>query len=173
MQDGIGLSRVGTIRSRLDPCCGIVLQTKPRQEKILAQDLAARRIEHFYRFKSGSIITVNARSYQSCRCFPLPVHAGTLDEAYIADRTKRVAKIIRAVEQDRLEWELTNLKLAVAGENKFGPVSYLQSGVKAEVTAGPMRGLQGIVEQRWAQRALSCRSICSARRSAWNLTAHC
>jgi len=73
---------------------------------------------------------------------------GSLDEAYTADRTKRVVNIIRVADQEQLGWELTNLRLALSKNSNVQPYPFLQSGVRVEVRSGPMRGVQGIVENR-------------------------
>ncbi|HEX4124948.1 MAG TPA: transcription termination/antitermination NusG family protein, partial [Tepidisphaeraceae bacterium] len=73
---------------------------------------------------------------------------GSVDEAYAADRTRRVAQIIRVTDQRQLDWELRNLRLALEGTDALDPYPYLQRGVRVEVRAGPMVGLQGLVETR-------------------------
>ena len=126
-----------------------VLQVKPRQEKLLAQDLAARGIDHFLPLQTRTHYYGSRKKSSELPLFPgyLFLH-GTIDDAYTADRGKRVAKIIRVSEQQHLERELANIRLAIEGRATLDPYPYLQSGTKVEVTAGPMRGLIGIVDQR-------------------------
>ena len=73
---------------------------------------------------------------------------GTLDQAYAADRTKRIAQIIPIVDQKQITWEIRNLAMALSSERVLDPYPYLVRGVRVEVRAGPLRGLQGIVESR-------------------------
>lgn len=73
---------------------------------------------------------------------------GSADQAYQADRTKRVANIIRVTDQRRLEWELTNIKLALSHNAPLDPYPHLVKGVRVEVRSGPFQGLQGIIEDR-------------------------
>ncbi len=126
-----------------------VLQTRPRQEKVLASDLAAMGIEHFLPLRT-STRHYGVRKQTS----ELPLFLGyvflfgTLDQAYLADRTRRVAQIIRVVDQGQLKWELDNLRLALSGDATLDPYPYLAKGVRVEVRAGPFRGLQGIIEER-------------------------
>jgi transcriptional antiterminator RfaH len=126
-----------------------VLQVKPRQEKLLAQDLAARGIDHFLPLQTRTHYYGSRKRSTQLPLFPgyLFLH-GTLEEAYTADRGKRVAKIIRVSGQKHMERELANIRLAIEGHATLDPYPYLQSGTKVEVTAGPMRGLQGVVDQR-------------------------
>jgi transcription antitermination factor NusG len=76
---------------------------------------------------------------------------GTLDEAYRADRTKRVAKVIPVFDQIRLAEELRSLELAIkSGDeaSRFDPFPYLKSGIRVEVMSGPLRGVRGVIEDR-------------------------
>ena len=70
---------------------------------------------------------------------------GALDDAYAADRTRRVAQIIQ---EKRLDWELRNIHIALGNCATLDPYPYLKSGVRVEVRHGPFLGLQGIIENR-------------------------
>jgi transcription antitermination factor NusG len=48
----------------------------------------------------------------------------------------------------QLNWELKNLSLALANQVALDPYQMLRAGVRVEVRAGPLRGLQGVVESR-------------------------
>ncbi len=126
-----------------------VLQTKSRQEKMLAQDLAARGVHYFLPLKQCINFHGSRKIRVEMPLFPGYLFLrGTLDDVYAADRSKRVAKIIRVAQQDHLDCELTNIKLALEGKATLDPYPYLQTGARAEVKFGPMRGLQGVVEHR-------------------------
>jgi transcription antitermination factor NusG len=126
-----------------------VLHTKSRQEKTLADSLTAMGISHYLP------LVVAARYYGKRKLsvelplFPgyLFVH-GSLDQAYEADRTGRVAQIIRVVDQHRIDWELKNLHQALSAKVPLSPAPFIREGVRVEVRSGPFRGLQGIVEGR-------------------------
>jgi transcription antitermination factor NusG len=77
---------------------------------------------------------------------------GSQEQAYLADRTRRVARIIRVVDQALLDWELRNLHLAMNVDIDYEAFSAFKRGVRVEVRAGPLRGLQGIVEERKRDR---------------------
>lgn len=130
-----------------------VLHTKSRQEKALAKDLSMRQIPHFLplarrlRYHGGRKVVVEEP------LFPGYVFLlGTADQAYTADRTRRVANIIRVPDQRRLDWELFNLQLAVAGAAPLDPYPYLTRGRKVEIVSGPFRGVQGLIEDRAGDR---------------------
>jgi transcription antitermination factor NusG len=126
-----------------------VLQTKSRQEKTLAHDLQARGIGHY-------LPLVRSIRYYGKRKvdIELPMFPGYLflrgdiDDAYTADRTGRVANILRVHDQNQLAWELRNISAAVDRGARLQPYGYLRDGARVEVRSGPFRGLQGRIEGR-------------------------
>jgi transcription termination/antitermination protein NusG len=126
-----------------------VLHTRSRQEKALSDDLVAMQIPHFlplstqvryYGRRKMSVDLPLFGSYLFLR--------GSREDAYRADRTRRVAQIITVVDQDRLDWELRNLHLALTKNAVLDPYPYLVKGAQVEVRAGPFRGMQGVVDHR-------------------------
>jgi transcription antitermination factor NusG len=73
---------------------------------------------------------------------------GTVEQAYAADRTGRVAHIIPVFNQDQMNWELVNLQRAMQSRAPLAPYPFLRTGMRVEVRAGPFRGLQGVIESR-------------------------
>jgi len=124
-----------------------VLRTKSRQEKILANELRSRGIASFL-----PIITCTKYYGGRKATVELPVFPGYLflrgdmDEAYDADRTRRVAQIIKVTDQERIDRELRNIHLALCGGAPLDPFPYLRAGVSVEVREGPFRGLRGVIE---------------------------
>jgi transcription termination/antitermination protein NusG len=126
-----------------------VLRTRSRQEKMLSADLSARGIEHYLPVIKRVQMYGNRKFRVELPLFPGYLFLrGSLDEVYTADRTRRVAQIIRVADQLQLDWELRNLRLALEGTNSLDPYPYLQRGVRVEVRSGPMIGLQGLIENR-------------------------
>jgi transcription antitermination factor NusG len=126
-----------------------LLHVRSRQEKALGTDLSMRGISHylplvrqsrFYRHRKASV--------------ELPLFAGyvfllgTLDQAYCADRTGRVARIIPVFDQQKMDWELANLQLAMHRQPNLTPYPFLKAGLAVEVRGGPFRGVQGVIESR-------------------------
>ena len=95
---------------------------------------------------------------------------GTMDEAYEADRTKRVANIIRAADQKHLEWELNNIRLALERSATLDPYPHLVRGRKVEVRSGPFRGSRGSSRAGAGGSAYSPGRTCSAAPWAWRST---
>ena len=126
-----------------------VLHCKSRQEKALADDLAALRVPHYLPLVRQVRYHGHRKALIDTPLFPGYVFLrGDRDQAYLADRTRRVAGILKVPDQKRLDWELGNLYLALLNAAPLIDFPYLQKGVKVEVRSGPFRGLQGIVNDR-------------------------
>jgi transcription antitermination factor NusG len=126
-----------------------VLRTRARQEKILAADLAANRIACFLPLRRVERSYCNQRFSVELPMFPGYMFLrGTRDDAYWADRTRRVAQIIDVPDQARLDRELSFLAQAMAHIELFDPYPCLKRGVRVELQSGPLRGLQGLIEDR-------------------------
>jgi transcription antitermination factor NusG len=135
-----------------------VLHTKSRQEKALADELTRMNIPCY-------LPIIEQVRYHGQRKVKVaePLFAGyvflkgTLEEAYQADRTKRVANILPVHNQERLDWDLRNLALALHQQAPLDPYPFLKTGRRVQVRAGPFRGLQGLIEDRlgWNRLVLS------------------
>ncbi len=124
-----------------------VLHTKSRQEKALAADLLALRI----RFVLPLIPVARYYGRRKVRVhqplFPgyLFLH-GSIENTYAADRTQRVAGIIKVADQDRLRAELANIEAALAAGAPLTPADAITGGTRVEVTSGPFKGIRGLAE---------------------------
>ena len=126
-----------------------VLHTRSRQEKALADELAARRVEHFLPLVKRPRFYGSRKVVVEEPLFPGYVFLfGEKEQAYLADRTKRVANIIPVTDQRRLEWELKNIRLALEHDAPLDPYPHLTKGVRVEVRSGPFQGLQGVIEDK-------------------------
>ncbi len=138
-----------------DPCDDpvavrwFVLHTRSRQEKAIASHLAAKGIDYFLPLVPQVRYYGRRKTTVRLPLFPSYVFLlGNVEQAYEADRSKRLTRIIQVADQQLLDWELQNLRMAVDKQAPLDPHPHLQSGVRAEVRAGPFRGLQGVIEQR-------------------------
>jgi transcription antitermination factor NusG len=135
------------------PACGRwhLLHTKSRQEKLLADELQRMGIGHFLPLVKENRLYGKRKFRVELPLFPGYVFLrGSIEDAYQANRTHRVARIIEVADQARVEWELTNLNIALCHQATLDPYPFLKKGVRAEVRSGPLRGLQGLVENRSA-----------------------
>jgi transcription antitermination factor NusG len=126
-----------------------VLHTKSRQEKALADELDRLRIPYYLPIIEQVRYHGKRKALVSEPLFAGYVFLrGTLEEAYQADRTKRIANIIPVHDQQRLDWDLRNLALALHQQAPLDPYPFLKEGRRVQVRAGPFRGLQGLIEER-------------------------
>jgi transcriptional antiterminator NusG len=124
-----------------------VLYVKSRQEKALSDELSAMRIRHYLPLLRKPRFYRRRKRHVELPLFPGYMFLfGVLDDVYSADRTKRVARVIRVADQQQMELDLKNLRLAESNGAVLRSHTYLRRGTKVEVQEGPLRGLQGIVE---------------------------
>ena len=126
-----------------------VLHTLSRQEKSLSRDLRARDIPHYLPLVRQVRFYGKRKAVIEEPLFPGYVFLlGSLDEAYAADRTQRVANIIKVVDQDRIDWELRNLQLALGRNATLNPFPHLRKGLRVHIRSGPFQGIEGLIEDR-------------------------
>lgn len=126
-----------------------VVHTKSRQEKVISQALDAMGIAHFLPLITKTRYSGNRKFTAQVPLFPSYLFLrGELDDAYLADRTKRIARVIHANDQEQIHHELRNIHLAITKEATLNLYPYLENGVRVEVRSGPFQGLQGIIESR-------------------------
>lgn len=131
-----------------DPVLWFVAHTRSRQEKVLAADLRERLIEVFL----PMVKTVRYYGKRKCKV-ELPLFPGylflrgTVEQGYIADRTGRVANLIRVPDQRMLTTELDQIRDVIARGGALTPASAITQGTLVEVKAGPFKGIQGVVER--------------------------
>jgi transcriptional antiterminator NusG len=126
-----------------------VLHTKSRQEKAVARALNARGIEHY-------LPLVTRVAYQSGRRRRVeqPLFSGyvflhgTREQTFFAVATKRVANVLTVEDQPAFVREIQTIREAIERGADLTPESYLELGRRVRVTAGPFRGLEGLVDGR-------------------------
>ncbi|MEM9882174.1 MAG: transcription termination/antitermination NusG family protein [Planctomycetota bacterium] len=124
------------------------LHVRHRQEKKLAEVLAAKGIEHYLPLIRADRVHGHRRG-----SVWLPLFAGYLflrgdrEDLFAADRTRRVIRIIEVPDQQRLAWELDTVRALLRSGAAVYTAPPLTHGTRVEVTAGAFRGLQGVVER--------------------------
>src|SRR5688572_8221422 len=107
-----------------------VLRTRSRQEKVLSKTLTSQGVRHFLplsvqtKFYGGRKAKVEVPLFEGY----LFLH-GSLDDAFEADRTDRVAQIIQVKNQALLEEQLRSLRLALSSGASFELYPFLKRGV--------------------------------------------
>jgi len=124
-----------------------VLHVRSRQEKILVDEMRRRDVQCFLPLVSRVRFYAGRKAVVEAPLFPGYVFLrGSLDDAYTADRSKRLAGIIPVLDQQRLNWELQNIHRALGSGQELDAFPALKRGVRVRVTAGPLLGLEGVVE---------------------------
>ncbi len=124
-----------------------VVQTRSRQEKALARTLAASGIDHYLpltkrpRYRRGRKRFVEEPLLASYLFL-----FGPLEATYTATATKRVANVIHVADQDRFVGELRQIRNALDNGADLSPYRFLTVGRRVRVSAGPFRGIEGMIE---------------------------
>lgn len=127
----------------------VVLHTRSRQEKALAEDLATLGIPYFLPLLNSVRFYNGRKAKVRVPMFPSYIFLrGEIEQAYEAEKTRRVVSIIKVPDPAKLSWELRNLALALTGNATLDPYPGVVKGVRVEVVAGPFMGMQGIVTHR-------------------------
>jgi transcription antitermination factor NusG len=71
---------------------------------------------------------------------------GAVEHAYAAVQLKRVAKVLEVHDQEQFEREIGQVRRATEGCAELSPYRFFVEGRRVRVTAGPLEGLEGIVE---------------------------
>lgn len=128
-----------------------VLQTRSRQEKSLARSLTAAGIEHYLPLLKRPRYRGRRKHFVEEPLLASYLFLyGPLEATYFAVATKRVANVINVSDQDRFIGEMRQLRLALDNGADLSPYRYLSVGRTVRVTAGPFRGIEGLIES-WAK----------------------
>lgn len=124
-----------------------VVRTRSRQEKALAEDLAARAIRFFLPLAR----TVRYYGRRKVRTL-LPLFPGYLfmagerEDCYTAERTGHVAQVLDVSDQESLCAELGCIAQVLHEDGLLMPCPPLVRGTVVEVSSGPFKGVRGRVD---------------------------
>lgn len=134
-----------------------VAHTRPRAEKALAEDLA--RLDLRFYLPVHRRVTRSPRTARPSRSI-VPVFTSyvflLVDEAgrQRALKTQRIVSTLPVRDQARLVRELRNVQSVLSTSTHFEWGPPLERGDWVRVLAGPLAGVEGIVEQRRARARL-------------------
>jgi len=132
-----------------------VLHVMSRQEKALVADLENRGLAVYLPLVRKTRYFGRRKATVEMPLFPGYVFFwGTLDQAYEADRTRRVANLIPVPDQGTLEQELRQIHRITAITDELDPCPLLTEGTCVEVISGPFKGLRGLVKERTRKNRL-------------------
>lgn len=127
----------------------MVLCTKSRQEKVVANYLESRQFEHY-------LPLIDRVSYKGGRKFSSRVPLfpgyvflnGTAMQRYAAVDTGRVFQVLPVNDQRRFEHELHQIHLAMAKDATLERYPFAVVGRRCRVTKGPLMGVEGVIASR-------------------------
>ncbi len=123
-----------------------VVHTRARHEKAVAATLARHRVRYYLPLVSVRHTYAKSRALFRVPLFPGYLFlCGTADDREIALRTHRVANILVVQDQDRFRAELSQVHRAVESGRAVDLYPALRIGQPCRVTAGPLKGLEGVV----------------------------
>jgi transcription antitermination factor NusG len=136
---------------RKDPSTSrwIVLHTRSRQEKAVSELLEANGVETFLPLVNKVRFYGHRKRSVELPLFPSYLFLwGPLEAIYPAIASKRAVGAVRTENQDALDRELLNLRIALESGAGLDPYPFLERGRPVRVTAGPFKGIEGVVEDR-------------------------
>lgn len=125
-----------------------VAHTKSRNEKALAHDLIGRKVNYFLPM-SWKVRHTRGRKIKSL----LPLFSGYLffcgneQQRIEVLKTNRVASLINVKDQQKLKKELSSIERALQTGATLHKHKYIKAGQRCRVTSGPLRDIEGIVQQ--------------------------
>jgi transcription antitermination factor NusG len=125
-----------------------VAHTKSRNEKALAHDLIGRKVSYFLPM-TWKVRHTRGRKIKSL----LPLFAGYLffcggeQQRIEVLKTNRVASLIIVKDQQQLVTELSAIERALLTGAALQRHKYIEAGQRCRVTAGPLRNIEGVVQQ--------------------------
>lgn len=125
------------------------IQTKSRQEKSLTDHMRAKQITAYLPLVPKVRTYGKVQKKSDLPLFPGYVFLyGEKTEVYEADRTRHVARYIEITDQAGFYRELDSIHKASLAGHKLDPYPGLKVGMQVEVRAGPLKGVQGVIEAR-------------------------
>ena len=133
----------------------IVFYTKARQEKAFARQLVSMDVPFFLPLVPKENL-IRGRKVTS----QIPVFGGyiflfvTEEERVKALTTNRITTILPVEDQDRLASDLLNVQRLISADAPLTVERRIAAGQRVRIKAGPMEGLEGVVEKRRGQSVL-------------------
>ena len=132
-----------------------LLRCLSRQEKALAADLQQGGAGCFLPLLRSIRYHGNRKAVVHLPMFPGYVFMrGSIERVSDGNCARRIASIIKVVDQKRLDTELRNIHMACFQRAPLRPYPYLREGVRVEVRTGPFRGMRGMIESLGARERL-------------------
>ena len=124
-----------------------VLQTRPRHEKAVAELMQSSGAEPFLPVIRRVMHYAHRRRTVEVPLFSNYVFVwGTLETAYRAITSRHAVRTVAVNDQRTFSHELDQIRRAINGEAACSPYRYLRRGVRVRVASGPLKDVEGLVE---------------------------
>lgn len=131
-----------------------VAHTRSRFEKVFAWDMLKQGIGYFLPMREKMIFRDKRKRRVLLPLFPSYVFfCGTETDRYTAMTTNRLCQTIEVRNQEDLISELSAIEKALFNKTLLDLYPHLPVGKRYEVTAGPMKGTEGVVIERKVPKA--------------------
>ncbi|MBL8765381.1 MAG: UpxY family transcription antiterminator, partial [Phycisphaerae bacterium] len=125
----------------------VVLHTRARQEKVVAEMLGAAGVTHYLPLVPRVVYYDHRRRESQVPLFPSYVFLfGDRGATVEALKTKRVAGVLAIGDQARFAREIGQIRHAIEQGGVLEVYPHLRPGHRAVVRAGPFKGIEGLVE---------------------------
>ena len=132
-----------------------VFYTKARQEKAFARQLVGFQLPFFLPLVAKENL-IRGRKVTS----QIPVFGGYIflyvneEERVRALTTNRISSILDVEDQKQLAYDLRNVQQLIKADAPLTVESRMVAGERVRIKAGPMQGLEGVIEKRRGQSVL-------------------
>lgn len=137
--------------------CWCVAHTKPRQEKLLSDDLQSRGVFHYLPLCARVTRSKNTGRISRSR---VPVFPGYLfyvrreDQWNDALMTNRIVSTLAVSDQAEFVGQLRQIHLMLDAGAEFERGELIKVGQWARIVSGPLMGIEGIVRRRLSRLRL-------------------
>ncbi len=126
-----------------------VAHTRARQEKKLAEELSRLKIPHYLPLRQS---VTRSRTTRRVSRSLVPLFRGYLffkgseEQRYRALQTNRIAHVLNVPDQQQLITELLHIQRLLSNTPELFVTRYLRTGNWVRIIAGPLQGLEGVIE---------------------------
>lgn len=126
--------------------CWYVLHLRPRSEKKVARVCAANGLEHFLPLRSETKIYQRRKVKVQKPLFPGYIFvAFDTDQRECLLRTNHIVRILRPPSEERLLYQLNQIRLALEIDDTLGAAEAIKKGKLVRIKGGPFMGIEGVV----------------------------
>jgi len=131
-----------------------VAHTKARFEKAFARDMLGFGINYFLPMREKITFSGGRKHHVLMPLFTSYVFfCGTEMDRYTAMATNRLCQTLEVVDQEGLARQLSSIEKALFTKANIDLYPHLPVGSRCRITAGPMKGVEGVVVERKDSKA--------------------